>query len=327
MLYTTGLEEIIFNRHEIIPSDELLILSGYVGPAPVRRLQKLPIRATVVYGMYGGDGISQALHNSLIDAQNTGPNVRILYSHSAVHAKCYAWRNNGEITHALVGSANFSTNGLTTPQREILAETTRDTFAPLNHYIGTILSNSVPCTTLQKDSLKHPKFPKTTTTAAHCHLSLLDIHGEVPMASGLNWGHAPRGNTNPNDAYIGIKTRHIKQFPDLFPPKQTAPTDARNKRKRHNDYIEIVWDDGATMEGLLLGNQTIDGITYPKQISSSHAKEMGQYLRKRLGIPQAQLVTKHHLKHYGRTTITAAKIGEGIYYLDFSPQPAAHLLK
>jgi FAD/FMN-containing dehydrogenase len=45
------------------------------------------------------------------------------------------WKHNGEIVHALVGSANFSTNGLTTPYREILAETTRDTFKPLDDYI------------------------------------------------------------------------------------------------------------------------------------------------------------------------------------------------
>ena len=36
-------------------------------------------------------------------------------------------------------SANFSTNGLTTPYREILAETTRDTFTPLNDYIYVAL--------------------------------------------------------------------------------------------------------------------------------------------------------------------------------------------
>lgn len=139
----------------------------------------------------------------------------------------------------------------------------------------------------------------------------------MPKASGLNWGHA-NANTNPNDAYIAIKKGHIRQFPDIFPPKQAAPTDQRNQRKRHNDYIEIIWDDGTTMKGLLLGNQLIDGILYPKQISSAHAQEMGQYIRKRLGVSSAKLVTKHHLERYGRDAIHLSKAGEGIYHLNFS---------
>ncbi len=145
MLYTENLEEIIFHRHEMFQTDELIVLSGYVGPRPIQRLHTLPFHSRVVYGMYGAEGIQRVLHNSLIGLQNEIENINIFYSNFPVHSKCYAWRNRGQIVHALVGSANFSSNGLTTPFREILAETTHDTFNPLNDYITRVLNNSISC--------------------------------------------------------------------------------------------------------------------------------------------------------------------------------------
>jgi hypothetical protein len=56
MLYSQNLEEIIFHRHEILNSDELVVISGYLGPKPVARLEQLPINSKVIYGMYGAEG-------------------------------------------------------------------------------------------------------------------------------------------------------------------------------------------------------------------------------------------------------------------------------
>ena len=50
MLYIENLEEIIFHRHEMFASDELIILSGCVGPKPIERLQSLPFQSKVIYG-------------------------------------------------------------------------------------------------------------------------------------------------------------------------------------------------------------------------------------------------------------------------------------
>ena len=60
MLFYQDLEEIIFNRHQIIDADELIVLSGYVGPNPVKRLENLPLKSLVIYGMYGSDGIGES---------------------------------------------------------------------------------------------------------------------------------------------------------------------------------------------------------------------------------------------------------------------------
>ncbi len=320
MLFTENLEEIIFNRHQLFQADELVVISGYVGPKPIERLQNLPFHTKVIYGMYGSEGIKRPLHNSLISLQNGIENLNIFYSNLPVHSKCYAWRNRGQIVHALVGSANFSTNGLTTPFREILAETTYDTFNPLNEYILKVLNNSQSC--LELDAINIQDFQNLNET---CSMTLLMINGETHNASGLNWGFMANGNPSLkrgiNDACIPIRMEHINNYSELFPLKQNyhLQDDIRGRAQRHNDSIEIIWDDGISMEGLLEGSQPQDGPFYPKQISSFPSKsEMGIYLRNRIGVPLGLPVRRFHLDRYGRTDIAISLLGEGVYKFDFS---------
>ncbi|MBZ0198404.1 MAG: NgoFVII family restriction endonuclease [Ignavibacteriaceae bacterium] len=317
MLFIENLEEIIFHRHELFQTDELIVLSGYLGPRPVQRLQNLPFNSKVIYGMYGSEGIQRLLHNSLIGLQNQIENINIFYSNLPVHAKCYAWRNRGQIVHALVGSANFSTSGLSTPYRELLAETTHDSFNPLNDYINRVLNNSISCLEIGGAEI----IEEFETDGTTCLLTLLGNDGEVQNAAGLNWGQNPRNHTTPNDAYIKIRVQDIQQYPDLFPPKQLNPLhfDGRGRIHRHNDAIEIIWDDGVSMEGLLFGNQRVNGIVHPKQVSSfPSASELGVYLRNRIGVPLGMPVRRHHLNGYGRADIAVSIIGEGVYRFDFS---------
>ncbi|MDC9723526.1 MAG: NgoFVII family restriction endonuclease [Urechidicola sp.] len=75
MLYTQNLEELIFHRHEMHDTDEFIVLSGYLGPKPVARIEELPFNSKVIYGMYGSEGIRPSLHNSLIGIQNSVDNL------------------------------------------------------------------------------------------------------------------------------------------------------------------------------------------------------------------------------------------------------------
>lgn len=316
MLYTQDLEELIFNRHLLYETDELIILSGYLGPRPVAKLEELPFSSKVIYGMYGSEGIKPSLHNSLTGIQSKVNNLNVFYSNLPVHSKCYVWRKKGNITHALIGSANFSVNGLTTPFREVLAETTLDTFRPLNNYIKHILNNSISCLEIEMEQTI-----KEQSLSDYCLMTLLGKNGEVQNAAGLNWGQNPSNHTTPNDAYIPIRVNHIKNFPNLFPPKQINPLkiDNRGRIQRHNDSIEIIWDDGLTMEGLLEGSQPVKDIIYPKQVSSFPIKgELGEYIRTRINVPLTQPIRRHHLEKYGRTDIKVSKITEGVYKFDFS---------
>ncbi|MFA6199966.1 MAG: restriction endonuclease PLD domain-containing protein [Bacteroidales bacterium] len=318
MLYTDNLDSIIFHRHEIFQSDELIVLSGYIGPKPIERLKNLPFNTKVIYGMYGSEGIKRSLHDSLLGLQNNINNINIFYSKLPIHAKCYVWKKDGKIVHALVGSANFSTNGLSTPNREVLAETTIDTFSPLNAYLDLILQNSLSC--IELDVIKIDD--RVLNANEICFLSLLGRGEDVQNNAGLNWGQNINNHTTKNDSYIKIRVQDIKDFPQLFHPKQSSPIkmdEKRGRRHRHNDSIEIIWDDGVCMDGLLFGNVVINGIKYPKQVTSfPHASELGNYIRDRLRIPHGCPIRRHHLNAYGRNNIGVTLLNEGVYKFDFS---------
>lgn len=334
MLFYKNLDEIIFSKNEFIECDELVIISGYVGPNPIRRLQKLPIKSTVIYGMYGCDGIQQSLHTALLNANNELNKVTIFYSLMPVHAKCYIWKYEGKVKSALVGSANFSNNGLLTPYKEILADASTDTFKPLDGYLNKILENTISCSDAVVKENKRKCHKNINQDAKDydkdvCEMPLYIIRKGKPMVpekSGVNWGMGAMGGShvNINDAYIPIRTAFLKQYPLMFPPKQICPKgEAPRAKHRHNDNIEIIWDDGTTMEGLLEGNaiKELNGRKglYPKQIASTPNKaELGIYLRKRMGIAEGHLITYEDLKRYGRTTIDVSLQGEGVYYFDFS---------
>lgn len=332
LLFTDNLDQRIFEAHQFINCDELIIISGYVGPNPIQSLSTLPIRTTVIYGMYGSESISYRLHNALVNLHNPSQN-EILYSNIPVHSKCYIWRDNGNITYALIGSANFSTNGLTIPFRETLAETTSDTFADLNNYLSHIVTNSAPCTDVSIAPATHTAAPGVTTAPtavatavralpAVCTMVLYDPQtNEVPPSSGLNWGHSANGHNNPGDAYIPIRTPHIRSYPRLFPPKQARPTNNNigGRPQRQNDSVELIWDDGTLMNALLEGTQPINGVQYPKQLSSFPNKStLGVYIRRRLGLSPTALVTKADLDRYGRDEISISLLQNGTYYVDFS---------
>lgn len=317
MLFTNDLENIVFNRHELHESDELVVLSGYLGPSPVSKLESLPVKSKVIYGMYASDGIRPTLHNALISIQeNTDTDLGIFYSRIPVHSKCYLWRKSGEIVYALIGSANFSVNGLTTPLREVLMEVPDSTYEILNSYVDHISDNSISCLDGQTS--------RTTTrrviSTDKCLLSLLARGGEIHNAGGLNWGQNPNNHTRPNDAYLPISTDQIRAFPKMFPPKQfESSISGEGRKQRHNDSIDIIWDDGKIMRGLLEGSVDVDGVIYPKQISSFPVKsELGLYLRQRLDVEDGAFVTKADLEKYGRFDVEVKMVEEGIYSFDFS---------
>ena len=118
--------------------------------------------------------------------------------------------------------------------------------------------------------------------------------------------------------------KYISLFPDLFPQKKyvngVINEESKGKANRENDEVELIWDDGTSMIGLLEGQTIVAGVIYPKQLSTSPQKNiLGKYIRKRLGnLPLDYTICKKDLQKYGRTHIDISKIGDGIYYLDFS---------
>ena len=107
----------------------------------------------------------------------------------------------------------------------------------------------------------------------------------------------------------------IKRFPDLFPPK----TGNRGLRYSDNDPIDIVWDDGTIMVGILEGTQKVNGERYPNKIGSFRNKKiLGDFLRKRMGLEPGVFVTETDFINYGRDNVGIKKIGDSTYQFDFS---------
>lgn len=332
MLYYTDLERKVFEAPSSSEIDNFIILSGYIGVEPISKLADLPsnIRATVIYGMYGSDNISAPLHNALLELQNKLPNVEILYSTIPVHSKVYFWREGENITNALIGSANFSVSGLRNDYKEILADMEEISFPDFKAYYEYVRERCISCTDNSIKAKKVSKVPRSSIqtqpllTHGICRVSLLDNKGLVAKKSGLNWGFSS-GHVSAGDAYIRISMENIRTFPKMFPPKKyqggIQNETSSGRKNRENDEVELIWDDGTVMVGLLEGQNInkIDGMIYPKQLSTSPRKSiLGMYLRKRLGVDLNHVITKSDLKRYGRTHIDISLISDGIYYMDFS---------
>lgn len=331
MLYYTDLEDKVFET----PSaevDNFIALSGYVGVEPIKKLTDLPsnVHATVIYGMYGNDSISAPLHKALVELQNCMPNVEILYSTIPVHSKVYFWRTGEFITNALIGSANFSVSGLRNDYKEVLTNMSESSYSDFKSYYEYVRERCVLCTDVNIKVRKVKKVARTSVQLqpllAHgiCRVSFLDRKGLVPQKSGLNWC-CSSAHVSAGDAYIRITMDYIRLFPRMFPPKKYVDgilnENSTGRKNRENDEVELIWDDGTVMVGLLEGQvyNKDDGMIYPKQLSTSPQKSiLGVYLRNRLGVDLNHIITKSDLSKYGRTHIDISLISEGVYYMDFS---------
>ena len=332
MLYYKNLDKTVLEMlHNTTSSNNIVIVSGYVGYQTIKMLceQCCDVRITVVYGMYGSERISQPLHLALMEVQRQYSNITILYSTIPVHSKIYTWNCDAKIEKALVGSANFSISGMMNDYKEVLSDVEQDTYSTLKEYCDYVLSKAISCNDAEVKFQKvfkasgHSKLVQPLLAKNVCRATLLDRNGMVSKKSGLNW-ELSNGHVSEGDAYIRITSNYIKLFPSLFPPKKYVGMDnplSNGKKNRENDEVELIWDDGEKMIGLLEGQQTktINGLVYPKQLSTSPSKSiLGKYLRKRLGVDLNHTITKSDLLRYGRTSIDISLVGEGIYYLDFS---------
>ncbi len=337
------LDQLVFD--DTIDADEFVIITGYIGPPIISRLNSLHFNTTIYVGMYGNK-VSSVLHNSLLKYDKL-PNISISYTKTLVHSKCYLWFKNNKLIKALIGSANFSSSGLLTPKKEVLGDILDDDFNKAKKYYTIVKANSFPIdayvapaktvTTVDTEEAVITDDTATLSFLSSCQGTTKNIvgvktkRGDVPASASLNWGFS-NGAPSPNDAYIKIPAKCLRENPAIFPQKSS----------KENLPIDVIWDDGTEMQMLLEGNITIDGCIYPKQISTYKNKsEIGVYLRTRIGnkiekelvIPEDisktkfrtvandykdKLITKEMLQAYGRTNITIKVIGDKTYYFDFS---------
>lgn len=334
MLYTENLSKVIFDNFDLT-IDEFIVISGWLGAVQIEEAVKKKVKITALFGMSANSGVPGPNHQKLRMMDMNHSNLQIYYAlpGNNVHSKIYVWKSRGVIKKALIGSANFTYQGINTDFRESLQTVEQSDFKKLKEYLDTILIPSK----IERCSNKNLK-TKITSTARllitdptaliiegeegnvkTIRLTLLDNRGNLSQGgSSINWGHG-KAHTKPNDAYIKISKSAIKTgfFAQKSYEKKPGVPDSRVKNVRQT--MKIIWDDGTVMECLEEGSQYVGEVEYPKQISSAKKKEiLGLYLRKRLGIKSGEKVNIEDLKKYGRTFIDITATGPNSYYADFS---------
>lgn len=319
-LYYRSLHKEFFER---FPKEatEFHAVSGYLGPDPITRLSSLQMKSSIIFGLQR-ETPNLLLHEQLKKIHSE--KVSIYYPDIPSHAKCYVWMAGQTPIRGLVGSANFSTNGLNNDFRETLIEVDKQDLYAVKAYIDVIKESSRPCSEVL---VENQTSNKTVEIKEYCDLELYDPDsGQVQEMSGLNWGFA-NGNVTPNDAYIPIRTKHIRGFPQLFLPVFFNPSEGHRSRSKSKEAVELIWDDGLIMQALFEGSQPINGLNYPKQISSIPNKNLlGLYIRQRLNMnpvsnrrDQTEKITRQILERYGRSSVRLKLIQPGVYSADFSP--------
>jgi len=309
---TSSLQQQLIQLSEGLDCDELLIVSGYVSPGPLMNLTLVDgIKLNVIFGL-ATESVSKQLHEELQKIELENSKISIFYSNIPSHVKIYMWRKKGVPVYCVNGSANFTSNGLLKPFREILALVPASQFKSVLSYVGLIqdsafsLNQFVPKVKVVKENLDEVK-PKSSDGSF--------LSGSLyAEKSKINWGHS-NAHTHPRDAYIPISSSDVKEFPDLFPAK----TVSRGLGYADNDPIDIVWDDGVVMIGILEGTQSVSGERYPNKIGTYRDKKiLGDYLRHRMGLYPGAFVTEADFIKYGRDNVGIRKIGESTYQFDFS---------
>ncbi len=252
------------------------------------------------------------------------PNVscRYIRNGSEVHSKVYIWgRPTPTLTPyydiAYIGSLNYTTNAFYKRREsvsfcnpikaisyynELLADSV-DCFDPLAVERIKSVSNDPMPDAFEPDDEEYEVYNKIEPIDI-LEVSLLRADGsETGYGSGINWGIRQNGTPrNPNQAYIPYNRSQKK---DGFFPDRINPND-----KNCPIFKVITKDYGSFHMRMAQDNN--------KALHSAESNALlGEWIRKRLGVPSGSYVTKRMLENYGRTYVTFRKYEDGTYLLDF----------
>lgn len=328
----------VFTRHLKNGCDQLNIMGGWVGPAPLADLKSTGLRCNVVYGCLQSGKVRREQHSAFLSTVQSSHDVNLYYKQSYNHSKIYLWKQRGQPIDALVGSANFSASGLENDGQEVLFSVSDPrVLRQINDYLEDAFADSVACdasysrftgaSSQPTKGLQNQSDQIISFAPPHAAISLLINKGsklQTHGAGGLNWGFQSSGQLAPkrqaSDAYIPIRSAIASQLPSLFPNGGLNPNLKKGQGHRNAIAVaEAIFDDGETMKISFEGYDSTSQMV--KQLTSFPSKNiLGKYLRRRLGVPEDSKIELEDLVRYGRTTIEVALLEEGIYYIDFSPK-------
>lgn len=305
------LDSKLFEKTLIEPAknaDRLVVVSGYASAGMVERhLQELSdLQITLTVGM-ARQGINVIQHQAFKKISASSSFVCKYWGGTQpIHAKVYAWSRNNVPTIAFAGSANYTNNGFSGRQKEVLTEVDADKAIS---WCASVANNSCAYICDYKEIDKHipliesgiQQKPATEKLESHALPLYIEKRSETHSKAGLNWGQ--RGTRNRDEAYIPIPSELQYRNSNFFPP----PT----------HHFAVITDDGYSMI-LVVAQQNGKALQTPRDNA-----ELGRYFRLRLGLASGEYVRYQHLQRYGRTHVKFEKIDNETYRLDFSPKASA----
>ncbi len=284
-------------------ANELKIVSGYASASMAHRhlndeeILNRGVKVQLVYGMAKADGVS-LIDNSMFRQLQQGGRFQCNYriDRPAIHAKVYVWSSDGTPTKAFIGSANYTQKGFIAPdqRQEAMAETDPGL---ADAFFEEALRGSLEIDHADVDQHIAMFSPKQAIPDRdRVTVSLLTSNGLVPARSGLNWGQ--RAGRQRDQAYLSVPRKIALQ--KFFPSRGTQFT--------------VLTDDGLPLMAVVAQ----DGDKAIETPDGNHI--LGQYFRRRIGVPLGSFVTRQDLDAYGRTSVEFTKLDDETYLMDFSVQ-------
>lgn len=245
---------------------------------------------------------------------------RYICQGSEVHSKIYIWSDYNDIPFvSFCGSLNYTMNAFYKRRESInmcdsdlafqyyndLIDDSVDCFdseatKKIKNVINNDKSSFVEPDDLEKDYYSYDEMLPLDTL----YVSLLCADGsETGYGSGINWGIRPNGTKrNPNQAYIPYNKKDKK---DGFFPDRNNPDD------ENCPMFKVITKDFGSfhMRMAQQGNKALHSV-------ESNAI-IGEWIRKKIGVPSGGYVTKQMLELYGKTQVMFRKYRDGTYLLDF----------
>lgn len=301
-------------------ANQLYIVSGYASAAMVfhqyeeTNTDENLLNLHLIIGMAGREGISLADHEGfrLLSDKHQGLFHCSYYTGKRpVHAKLFAWYCSDMPQTGFIGSANYSQNGFSDKQQEVMIPCEPK---DVHEYYLELQQDSIICTDPQAESLidiyvkeavdgQLPLSMRESRAAynlidlknnEHIQTTFLKKNGELPTTSGLNWGQ--REGRDPNQAYIPVRAPiNSSKF---FPPEK--------------DIFTVITDD----DHIFFCTRAQDK---GKAIETPESNSiLGRYFREKIGVPTGEPVKLADLQKYGRVDVDFYKIDNEKYFMDFS---------
>ena len=306
MILSNLYEEVLINPTRR-GANELFIVSGYSSATFANRHLKeaSDSRVNLIIGMPGKRSDHLGFVR-LYDEYKDRFQGYYLKGSPPVHSKAYGWFKDGEPLSGFSGSANYSKQGFF--EKEQINQVSNENPTDVRRFFESLLDRSIEIKdykfdysdlNLSSSQLKNSVIPGDIfweIPGKRVSISFLDRSGNLPQRSGLNWGQRPDYNRGPNEAYLSIKKDSRKE--GFLPPKAETFT--------------LITDDNHSMDCVVAqgGRKSIE--------STNNNSEMGEYIRKRIGVPFDDPVLVENLIEYGRTDFTIEKINEETFLLDLS---------